>query len=87
MAGKPCPIQRVFSLSDPLFGSASLVVELYDIARFPPKVRDYEVDPRKKLSRLPLDLGDDSASDLPTGCLILKIACLSMFTLVGVRRF
>ena len=41
-------------------------------ARFPLKVRNYEVDPWKKLSRMPLDLGNDSASNLPTGCLISK---------------
>ncbi len=72
MAGKPCPIQHVFAFLNPLLGRASLVTELHDIARFPPKVRDYEVDSWKELPRMPLDLGDDSASDLPTGCLIPK---------------
>ena len=72
MARKPCPIERVFSLFDPLFGSASLVVELYDIARFPSGVRDYIIDSWKKLSYMPLDLDDDSAYDLPTDGLIPK---------------
>jgi len=72
MAGQSCLIRRVFSLFDPLSSCASLIVELDNIARFPPKVRDHEVDPWKKLSHMPLDLDDDSASDLPTGRLTPK---------------
>jgi len=72
MARKPRSVQGVLTFLDPLFGRASLVIEFYDVAGFPPEVRDYKVDPRKKLSRMPLDLGDYSASDLPTGCLIPK---------------
>ena len=72
VAGKPCPVQGVLTFLDPLLRCASFVIELHDIARFPPKVRDYEVDSWKKLSHMPLDLGDDSASNLPTGCLIPK---------------
>jgi hypothetical protein len=72
MTRKPSPVQGVLTFLNPLFGCASFIVELDNIARFSPKIRDYEVDPWKKLSRMPFDLGDDSARDLPTGCLISK---------------
>ena len=70
MTRRSRPVQGVLTFLDPLFGCASLVIELHHIAGFPPKIRDYEVDSWKKLSRMPFDLGDYSASNLPTGCLI-----------------
>jgi len=45
MAIKLRPVQGVLTFLDPLLGRVSLVIELYDIARFPPEVRDYEVAP------------------------------------------
>ena len=72
MAGKPRPVQCILAFLDLLLGCATLVVELDHIAGFPPKIRDDEVHSWKKLSRMPLDLGDYSASHVPTGCLIPK---------------
>jgi len=42
------------------------------VAGLPTKIRDYEVDPRKKLSRVPLDLGNDTSRDVPTAGMIAK---------------
>ena len=72
MTRQPGPLQCILAFFDPLLRCASLVVELYHIAGFPPKVRHNEADAGKKLSRMPLDLGDYSASDVPTGRLIPK---------------
>jgi hypothetical protein len=72
MTRKLHPVQGVFAFLNPLLSSASLSIKLDDIARFPQEIRDYEVYPRKKLSRMPLDLGNYSASDLPTGFKIAK---------------
>ena len=47
-------------------------LEIDDIARFPPKVRHDIVDSWKKLSRMLLDLGNDFARLVPTGCPVLK---------------
>ena len=32
MAGKPCPLQGIFTFLDPLFGCATLVVKLHHVA-------------------------------------------------------
>ena len=72
MTRKPRPVQGVLTFLNPLLRCASLVIELDHIAGFPTEIRDYEVDSWKKLSRMPFDLGDYSASDIPTGCLIPK---------------
>ena len=60
VARKSSPVQCILAFFDPLLCCASLVVELHHIARFPPKVGHNEADSGKKLSCMPLDLGDYS---------------------------
>jgi len=67
MTGKPRPVQSVFALLDPLLGRATTVVEPHYIRRFPTKVCHDETNSRKKLTRMPLHLRDDSSGYVPTG--------------------
>jgi hypothetical protein len=41
MTRKPSPVQGVLTFLNPLFGCASFIIELDNIARFSPKIHDY----------------------------------------------
>jgi hypothetical protein len=56
-----------------LFARAALVVELDDTLCGPSHVRDDEADARIKLTRMPFNLGDDSARLRPASGLIGEI--------------
>ncbi len=57
---EPRPPDRVFAFFDPLFGSASLVVEMNHAAGVPPEICDDEPHAREELIPVLLDLGHDS---------------------------
>ncbi len=59
------PTQCVLALFDPVLHVASTVVDLDHLSRRKPRFRDNEPDSWKKLSHVPLDLGDHPEYALP----------------------
>jgi hypothetical protein len=72
-AGKSRPFDRSLALLDPLFARAALVVEGNDILCRSRHVGDDESEAGIKLSRMPLDLGDDPVRLRPASGLIREI--------------
>jgi len=60
-ARQPRPFDRALALFDPLLARSPLVAELADVLGGPSHVRHdkAKADARIKLTRMPLDLGDD----------------------------
>ena len=65
LAGRPCPVDRVFAFLDVLFGCAALIVEADDLFRFHWQFGDDKAHAREQITRVPLDLCDDAAGLIP----------------------
>ena len=83
MATGLVPTQRVLSLFDPDLHVTSTVVDLDHLRSLKPRIRDNESDPRKKFSRVPLDLRNHSALSIPRLCLIRKVNQLDLNPTLG----
>jgi hypothetical protein len=59
------PLDRTLAFFDVLLAGAAVVVEADDALRRPGQIGDDEANPRAKLARMPLDLGDHPPGLLP----------------------
>ena len=59
-ARQACPLDGVFAFLDPLLGRAALIVECDDPLGGSAQVGYNEPDARVQLTRMPLDLGDNT---------------------------
>lgn len=73
LAGKPCPVDRVFAFLDVLFGCGALIVEADDPVRLHRQIGDDKADAGEQVTGVPLHLGDDAAGCVPRCGLILEV--------------
>jgi hypothetical protein len=73
LVGQPRPVEGVFAFFDVLLGGAALVIEAHHPVGFHLQVGDDDTLAGEQFARMPFDLGNHSARDLPGLRLIVEI--------------